>query len=121
MCFPLGSQVANVPARPRETRWPFVRAKLLSASRWALLLAASQAYQRASPVFSRPGTGLLSQGYAMLPVHIVARFSGTVGNIALLYCLLAAGAVALGLSSPADWPDIYGRWSDSYTVRRFWG
>ncbi|TFY61677.1 hypothetical protein EVJ58_g4372 [Rhodofomes roseus] len=29
--------------------------------------------------------------------------------------------VALGFSLPRDWPEVYGRWSDSYTVRRFWG
>lgn len=33
----------------------------------------------------------------------------------------AIAAVALGLSSPADCPPLYGSFSDAYTIRRFWG
>lgn len=64
---------------------------------------------------------LLSQGYLMLPVNIVARFSSLIGMIAMQYSLFAAIFVAAGISLPRDWPEIYGCWSDAYTVRRFWG
>ena len=64
---------------------------------------------------------LWSQGYLMLPINIVARFSSLVGMIAMHYSLLAAIFVAVGFSQPCDWPEVYGRWSDAYTVRRFWG
>ncbi|RPD61545.1 hypothetical protein L227DRAFT_562600 [Lentinus tigrinus ALCF2SS1-6] len=30
-------------------------------------------------------------------------------------------AVGLGLSRPEDWPDMFGNWSDAYTIRRLWG
>ena len=74
-----------------------------------------------NPLFSRREMDLWAQGYLMLPINIIARFSSLVGNIALQYSLLAATFVALGISPPADWPNVYGCWSDSYTVRRFWG
>ena len=64
---------------------------------------------------------LSSQGYLMLPVNIVARFSSLVGMIAMQYSLVAAIFVAAGISQPRDWPEVYGHWSDAYTVRRFWG
>ena len=40
---------------------------------------------------------------------------GIVHNVAALVC------VGLGYSSPALWPDIWGRWRDGYTVRKLWG
>ena len=78
-------------------------------------------YQRANPLFSRREMDLWAQGYLMLPINIIARFSSLVGMIAMQYSLLAALSVAPGFSLPRDWPEVYGRWSDSYTVRRFWG
>ncbi|KZT63106.1 hypothetical protein DAEQUDRAFT_229749 [Daedalea quercina L-15889] len=114
-------KVANIPPRPSEARWPFVRKKLLSAFRWFLFFDIGQSYQRSIPMFSRPDVDLRSQGCLMLLINIVAHFSGVVGSIAMQYSLLAATLVAFGISLPRDWPDIYGRWSDSYTVRRFWG
>ncbi len=30
-------------------------------------------------------------------------------------------AVGLGLGRPEDWPDMFGNWSDAYTLRRLWG
>lgn len=72
-------------------------------------------------MFTRKDMDLWSQGCLMLPVNIVARFGSLVGTIAMQYSLLAATFVALGISPPRDWPELYGRWSDAYTVRRFWG
>jgi hypothetical protein len=39
---------------------------------------------------------------------------------------LAYGAVAvltslIGLYEPKDWPDVFGSWTEAYTVRNFWG
>ncbi|KZT63295.1 hypothetical protein DAEQUDRAFT_641339, partial [Daedalea quercina L-15889] len=115
------NQVANIPPCPSEARWPFVRRKLLSAFRWFLFLDITQSYQRSNPLFSRRDMDLSSQGYLMLPINTVARFGSLVGMIGMQYALLAALFVALGISLPRDWPEVYGRWSDSYTIRRFWG
>ena len=57
----------------------------------------------------------------MLPFNIDLRFGNVIGMIALQYSLLAAVSVVSGFSQPRDWPEIYGRWADVYTVRRFWG
>ncbi|KAH9915716.1 membrane bound O-acyl transferase family-domain-containing protein [Fomitopsis serialis] len=114
-------EVANTPPRPSEPRWLFVRKICLSAFRWFLFVDLAQSYQRSNQLFSRRDMDLSSQGYLMLPINIVARFGSLVGMIAMQYSLLAAICVALGISLPRDWPGVYGRWSDSYTVRRFWG
>jgi hypothetical protein len=38
----------------------------------------------------------------------------------LSYRLIAAVAVAMGWGGPADWPPMFGPWTDAWTVRRFW-
>ena len=39
----------------------------------------------------------------------------------ILHDIAALVCVALGCSSPALWPDVWGRWGDAYTVRKLWG
>ncbi|KAI0926545.1 hypothetical protein AcW1_002493 [Taiwanofungus camphoratus] len=116
--------VANVPARPSETRWKFVRMRLLRVSRYVFLLDAAATYQRNNPLFSLRGENALSvgaQGYVWRCVNILARFSMPFGMMDMRYSLLSVVLVTLGLSEPKDWPDLYGSWADAYTVRRFWG
>jgi hypothetical protein len=36
------------------------------------------------------------------------------------YRIFSALTVLAGLYFPADWPPLFGRWEDAYTVRRFW-
>ena len=79
------TQVSNILRPPSEARWPFVRKKLMSAFRWFLFLDPAQTYQRLNPVFTRRDMDLWSQGYLMLPVNIVARFSSLVGMLAMQY------------------------------------
>ena len=64
---------------------------------------------------------LWPHGYLILPVNIDVRFVDVIGMIALRYLLLATVSVGAGFSQPRDWPEVYGRWADVYTVRRFWG
>lgn len=101
-----------------------MRRRLKSALYWYIALDIVQCYQRRNPMFSRPGTlwpTVSSQGYLLKPVNVFSRAVGVAGGIALGYFLLSAAMVAIGFSLPRDWPDIYGKWSDSYTIRRFWG
>ncbi|KAG8169352.1 hypothetical protein KVR01_000097 [Diaporthe batatas] len=64
-----------------------------------------------------------------LGVDDIAFRSGTVVGYWLCTCILnlfmnnvgAVVAVLLGLSSPTDWPPLYGPFSEAYTIRRFWG
>ncbi|KZT01625.1 uncharacterized protein LAESUDRAFT_731044 [Laetiporus sulphureus 93-53] len=117
-------QIANVPPRSSEGKWTFVRQKLLTAFRWFLVVDLTQTYHRAHPLFSRQAEDIFSlatQGHVQRCINIFVCLSSLVAHIGLLYALPAAIIVALGISEPRDWPDMYGRWSDAYTVRRFWG
>ena len=101
-----------------------MRRRLKGALYWYILLDIVQCYQRRNPLFSRPGTvwpTVSSQGYLLLPVNVFSRAIGVAGGIALGYNLLSATMVTIGFSLPRDWPEIFGKWSDSYTLRRLWG
>ncbi|CCM06211.1 uncharacterized protein FIBRA_08455 [Fibroporia radiculosa] len=106
-------QLSNIPSRPSEPRWTFVRERLKSAFRWFLLVDLMQLVER---TFPQRGAD-----FASLSLHGCTQRCCTIGAIAMQYYLLAAGSVALGWFSPSDWPDVYGRLSDAYTLRRFWG
>ncbi|OSX58091.1 hypothetical protein POSPLADRAFT_1061202 [Postia placenta MAD-698-R-SB12] len=117
-------QIANVPPRPSEPRWSFVRQQLLYALRWYLPVDLAQTYQRSNPSFSHHDAGLFSlssQGYIQRCVNIVAWFSPAYGMIDMPYRLFSAVSVATAWSMPRDWPAMYGEWADAYTLRWFWG
>ena len=53
--------------------------------------------------------------------YAIAWCIGVGASMGAIHNALAFMCVGLGLSSPALWPDVWGRWRDAYTVRRFWG
>ena len=67
-----------------------------------------ETYLAAVPLFRRVPY-VLSYGI-MVGTGVVV-----VHNVAALVC------VGLGQSSPTQWPDMWGRWGDAYTVRKLWG
>ncbi|KAH9840645.1 membrane bound O-acyl transferase family-domain-containing protein [Rhodofomes roseus] len=113
-------EVAHLPPRPSSPKWTFVVHKLACALRWYLFLDLAQTYNRSSLRLLHD-SAVGPQAWLIRPISIIARFSSLVGLLALENSLAAATSVALGMSLPREWPDIYGRWSDAYTVRRFWG
>ena len=53
--------------------------------------------------------------------YIIAWSFGTGASMCAVHNIMALVCVGLGYSSPTLWPDMWGRWGDAYTVRRFWG
>lgn len=60
-------------------------------------------------------------GYLMRSGCMAVWLMNTYTTIKLSYSVLSFVVVALFLWAPADWPDLFGDWSDAYTVRRLWG
>ena len=55
-------------------------------------------------------------------VPYVLSFGVSMGAaMSAVYNVVAIVCVGLGNSSPTLWPDLWGRWEDAYTLRRFWG
>lgn len=102
----------------------FTRRQLLKALRWYLFIDIARAYQLAHELFTRPVTDLFdvaSRGYLERCANVAALLGPWLGTLAMDYYLFSAAHVKLGWSAPGDWPDVYGKWADAYTVRRFWG
>ena len=60
--------------------------------------------------------------------QFVTRIFATIAYLLNTYCITSIVAnvggllgVGTGLSSPASWRPTYGRFSDGYTIRKFWG
>ena len=77
-----------------------------------------------SPLFALTGADarpLLSQGFIPARMNCLAWYGMQYCTLNMLYDTLAIVTVALGILEPKRWPVMFGKWRDSYTVRRFWG
>lgn len=90
-----------------------------------LLIDIAQTYQRLNPLFGisgkdAPSTG--SQGYLLRCLNIMSCLvRAPYGMLNILYHTVGIVSVTLHLTAPEDWPDVFGRFADAYTVRRYWG
>ncbi|KAH9848680.1 membrane bound O-acyl transferase family-domain-containing protein [Lenzites betulinus] len=60
-------------------------------------------------------------GYLARPACMALWLVWSYETIKVSYALLSAVAVGSHLWGPESWPDLFGTWSEAYTVRRFWG
>ncbi|THH19422.1 hypothetical protein EW146_g1769 [Bondarzewia mesenterica] len=112
-------QVNNVPPHPREPRWLFVRSRLIRTVCNFLVADVANTY-----ILHMAGTDINSWQTYALPVRcstITAWICLTCGTLNAQYYSLSAMSVGLGMSLPRDWPDLFGKWTDAYTLRKFWG
>ncbi|THH16561.1 hypothetical protein EW146_g4108 [Bondarzewia mesenterica] len=118
-------QVTNLPPRPRESRWAFVRSRLLRIAWYFVMIDMSETYMRLNKIFVSRGIyarrSISSQGYLLRCASIIVYWARLYGLLALQFSIPAVIVVALGIHKPADWPDAFGSWKDCYTVRNFWG
>ena len=54
-------------------------------------------------------------------LYVLAFGARMASSFHVLHGILSLVCVVFGRSSPTLWPDLWGRWSDAYTIRRFWG
>ncbi|GJE95597.1 membrane bound O-acyl transferase family-domain-containing protein [Phanerochaete sordida] len=117
-------QVAHLPLRPTHTRRNFIASRIARLALHGLLMDVVHSYMSLDPILSasrdtvaelrlqRPWLFVFDSG-----VWVLYFYTGY--NI--VYDALSLAAVASGCSEPNAWPVSFGRWTDAYTVRRFWG
>ncbi|THH16553.1 hypothetical protein EW146_g4107 [Bondarzewia mesenterica] len=118
--------VSNVPPRPKESRWAFMQSRLLRIAWYFVIVDLSETYMRLNPIIFASqgiyaGPSISSQGYLLRCANVIAYMARPYGLLTIQYLMLAVVTVGLGFCDPADWPDLFGNWEDSYTVRNFWG
>lgn len=109
------------PPKPRhKTRLSFILWQLRSILFQALIYDISGMFQRASPYHAKviPDVQGLQRLWRLAGVcHAVCLWS-LMNMEAKVFSLVFVG---LGISSPADWPDMGGWLLDGWTLRRMWG
>ncbi|TFY59551.1 hypothetical protein EVG20_g7751 [Dentipellis fragilis] len=116
--------VPNIPPRPRMSRGKFIRSRLLWALWYLILIDIAQTYQHTHALFHLTGDNMQSvgsEGYLLRCMNIIAFMATPYAMLNLQYTVPALCTVALRTSNPEDWPDMFGKWSDCYTIRKFWG
>ncbi|KAH7882905.1 membrane bound O-acyl transferase family-domain-containing protein [Phlebopus sp. FC_14] len=115
-------KVKNVPEAPRISRRAFLVVTAIKVLKYLLFLDVAHCWVRHNPVFSASAS-IASQGYFVRCINIVAfvGFRMDYYSMNISYLVLAILSVAAGVCEPRSWPNLYGRWRDAYTVRRFWG
>ena len=119
----------GIPPRPTASRRTFLWKTLFKLAINAVIIDLSASVLAMSPAFDDrvheptdgPETYLTAVPFSHRVPYILSYGirMGTV--VEIMHNVLALVCVGLGYSSPSLWPDIWGRWGDAYTVRRFWG
>ncbi|KAI1786758.1 membrane bound O-acyl transferase family-domain-containing protein [Ganoderma leucocontextum] len=121
------TQVDNVPPPATKSRAVFLRQAIVAWAKAVLVADLAQTYIQCQPLFELQGTPAFPtglRGYLMSCACLFAYGSKAYANLRVRYISLAIVCVATGLPGTGDpemWPDANGKWSDAYTVRRFWG
>ncbi|KAI0357811.1 hypothetical protein OH77DRAFT_1588133 [Trametes cingulata] len=120
------AQVANVPAPFRGTRSQYVWMRLRQVLVCLVTLDLAEAWIHTHHHLYIPDTAYLIPGFEGYFLRIFSAWVWlfmVYTTLKLSYIAVAIVAVATGIGNgnPEDWPDMFGSWSDAYTVRHLWG
>ncbi|KAF8993368.1 membrane bound O-acyl transferase family-domain-containing protein [Cyathus striatus] len=108
-----------LPPHPTESKWQFVRSGIVKCIMYYALCDIAQTLIWYTPLHKWRETSIMAIGFRVMHTAMYA-FTGSLGpNI--VYTAASIIAVTISLTDPSEWPPVLGRWSDAYTVRRFWG
>ncbi|KAJ5594080.1 uncharacterized protein N7459_000288 [Penicillium hispanicum] len=129
-------QVKNIPPQPRyyvrqgklsmpRSRFLFRQSAILAWQYLALDIVQTTSIQQAPPpgtlsstvVWNVSGSQWLERAGTHLSIWFVVN--RIIGDSA--YRLLSIISVGTNMESPSDWPPMFGRMADTYTLRNFWG
>lgn len=119
----LGIPGQDDPARQAQDypRRKFGAESLAKAARYFAFADMGAAYIKSTPLGKVPLTrSLYDEPFPKGLVTGAVNFLLVRWTLIALYSSVAVVAVGLRLYQPCDWPLLYGRLSDAYSVRRFW-
>ncbi|KAF8903716.1 membrane bound O-acyl transferase family-domain-containing protein [Gymnopilus junonius] len=112
----------HLPSRPSPStpRSKFVLIRLSTALLCALLEFIAYTANASNPGTTTPGRGLRDAAIQWRALGVLAFATAGAARICALNCLVSAGVVGLGFSSPERWPRLFGSALDAWSVQRFW-
>ncbi|KAI0718586.1 membrane bound O-acyl transferase family-domain-containing protein [Cerioporus squamosus] len=119
-------QTANVPPPFKGTRAQFLLRRFLQFL-WSFALTdlteshVYPYYHLYVPGPTDPPLPTGFNGFFLRSWNLFVWLAMTYAILKMYYEAASLVAVGLGLGRPEDWPDMFGNWSDAYTLRRLWG
>ncbi|KAJ7132820.1 membrane bound O-acyl transferase family-domain-containing protein [Mycena crocata] len=113
--------VGVLPPRPTGTRAQFVIKRLASLVFCWLLFDLAVWHNGLHPSFSRGGESLTAYGWVWRYQCVGGWATSAYIGMAMPNCVLSILSVTLGRSDPEDWPWLFGSFSETWSIRRFWG
>jgi hypothetical protein len=110
-----------IPPRPKLTRPRFIASRLVWVAMYLLMNDVFSILIRANPYFAKDAPPFAEQPLAWRFVNVLLFVMPHVTHLTINHTWCSIIAVGSGLSQPDMWPHLFGKWSDAYTVRRFWG
>ena len=113
--------------KPKTTTRAFVISRLVNIARNVAIYDFAGVIMRANPYFSNlrfgtPIPAMLLWEICFWRVAYATHSFASIASMDSLHCLWAIGCVCSGVSLPNDFdPDLFGSFSDGWTVRRAWG
>jgi len=108
--------------RSHLPRWAFVKSKLCRALIVYLIRDIVFFFIHHNPAFNGiDGEGFGAHGFIWQTWNVLIFWSCIGASLYVIHSVASAFAVGTGLSDPRDWPDFFGPWRRTTTVRRFWG
>ncbi|KAF8991052.1 membrane bound O-acyl transferase family-domain-containing protein [Cyathus striatus] len=108
-----------LPPHPTESRWQFVRSRIIACLWYLAITDFAQTVLGYIPIDAWRETSITGIGTRMLCTALSASMIWSM--LTIVYTVLSTIVVGLGLSDASAWPPSFGKLSDAYTIRRFWG
>ena len=113
-------KVKNLPEHSTNSKKEFVLSRLICAAKHYLWFDLAYFYVRHDPGFQSSAaftSQMLARRVLGCAVYLVFQYSMGV----VVHSLIVALIVSCTSSEPSSWPNVFGKWEDAYTIRRFWG
>ncbi|RXW19039.1 hypothetical protein EST38_g6808 [Candolleomyces aberdarensis] len=111
---------SHLPAPPKRSKTVFILRQSLVLAQSYLIFNFGNLLVLLNSSFSEGGPPFSSQKWWIRPTAIGQTLQVN-GFLQGLYTLCSIIGVVANLSTPYDWPPLFGSFTDAYTVRNYWG
>ena len=110
-----------IPPHPNLTRPQFLTSRFLRLATHMLMNDIAHAMLRADPFVARGAPPSAQQPWLWRFWSVSLIVFTQWCTLSTMHTSFSIFFVASRLSTPDSWPDAFGKWSDAYTLRKFWG
>ncbi|KAF9024034.1 hypothetical protein BDZ89DRAFT_142049 [Hymenopellis radicata] len=108
-------------AAPGTPRVYFIGRQIVGILGWMIVWDLATMYGRQCPAFAKEGISFRERPWFWRTVDMFVWVLMPMANANISVAVFSVVSVTMKLSRPEDWTSSIGKWSDAYTLRRFWG